>query len=363
MAPYGGEIRKDTAGNLIGEVVETATELADRYLPVMPAEQNLAALRWAVGINNQYGITSVQEASAHLPTLETLAALEAEGGLALRVAAHLIWGSPKFGGMSNEGLEELIEQRRRYTSDHVDVDFIKIWVDGSPTPPYFTQSDVFVNNNQIEVERLLFPPAMLNDAVMRFDRMGLKLKLHVAGDGAARAALNAIEAARKTNPVSKIKHELGHTNIVTAADMPRFAALNVIAEMSPSVWHLYGRLLGDPSRDAWEFRTLHEHGARMTVGTDWVVTPTPNLFPALEGMLDRGDESIELDVALQAMTLNGAIAVGGEESNGSLQVGKYANFIVLDRNLFDIPTADISETRVLRTVFEGRTVYAADQAQ
>ena len=361
LAPYGGEIRNDAAGELTGELVETATVLVESHLPVTPVEQNLTALRWAVAVNNQYGITSVQEASAHLPTLETLAALEAEGDLTLHVAAHLIWGSPKFGGMSNEGLEQLIERRKDYASEHVDVDFIKIWVDGAPTPPYFTQSDVLVNNNQVELERILFPLAMLNDAVVRFDSMGLKVKLHVAGDGAARAALDAIEAARKANPGSKIRHELGHTNLVTPADMPRFAALNAIAEMSPSVWHLYGRLLGNPPRDAWEFKTLHEHGARLTVGTDWVVTPTPNLFPALEGMLDRGDESIDLPVALRAMTINGAIAVGKETSSGSLQAGKYADFIVLDRNLFEIPTEDISEVRVLRTVFEGRTVFVADE--
>ena len=362
-APYGGEIPKDEAGQLTGELVETATELAEPYLPASPAEQNLAALRWAVAVNNRYGITSVQESSAHLPTLETLAALEEEGGLTLHVAAHLIWGSPKFGGTSNEGLDKLIGQRKQYASKHVDVDFIKIWVDGSPTPPYFTQADVFPDSGGIEFERMLFPPDVLNDAVVRFDRMGLKVKLHVAGDGSARAALDAIEMARKANPGSEVRHELGHTNLVTPADMPRFAELNAIAEMSPTMWHVLGRLLGDPPRDAWEFGTLHEHGATLTVGTDWVVTPTPNLFPALEGMLDRGDESIDLPAALRALTINGAFAVGREASSGSLQEGKYADFIVLDRNLFDIPTADISETSVLRTVFEGRTVYVTEETQ
>ena len=160
-----------------------------------------------------------------------------------------------------------------------------------------------------------------------------------------------------------MRHELGHTNLVTLADMPRFVELGVIAEMSPSVWHIYGRLLGDPPQDAWEFGTLHKHGAMLTVGTDWVVTPTPNLFPALEGMLDRGDESVELPTALRAITLNGAYAVGRETSRGSLEPGKSADFIVLDRNLFDIPVSEISETQVLRTVFEGRTVYHAEKSR
>lgn len=358
--PYGGALPRDEAGRLTGELVETATELVEPYLPVMPADLNLSALRWAVEINNQYGVTSVQEASAHLPTLQTLAALEAEGGLSLHVAAHLIWGSPQFGGMDNDGLEQLIEQRGDYASEHVDVDFIKIWVDGSPTPPYFTQADV-LPDGAIEFDRVLFPPQMLNDAVTRFDRMGLKIKLHVAGDGSARAALDAIEMARKANPGSEVRHELGHTNLVTPADMPRFAELNAIAEMSPTMWHVLGRLLGDPPRDAWEFGTLHEHGAMLTIGTDWVVTPTPNLFPPLEGMLDRGDESIELPAALRAMTLNGAYAVNRDTMSGSLEQGKSADFIILDRNLFDIPVSEISETRVLRTVFEGRTVFSAEE--
>ena len=95
VAPYGGEIRKDAAGNLTGELVETATVLVDRYLPVASEGRNLAALRWAVAVNNQYGITSVQEASAHLPTLGTLAALEAEGGLTLQGRSSPDLGQPE----------------------------------------------------------------------------------------------------------------------------------------------------------------------------------------------------------------------------------------------------------------------------
>ena len=361
LAPFGGEIRKDANGELTGELVETATVLVQSYLPTTSAELNLAAMRWANAINNQYGITSVQDASSHQLTLEALSALEREGALTLRIAAHLIWGSPKFGDTTNEGLEALIDARKKYASEHVNVDFIKIWVDGSPTEPYFTQADVHASNNELELERLLIPPAALNEAVVRFDKMGMKVKMHVAGDGAARAALDAIEAARKANPDSRIRHELGHTNIVTPADMPRFAALNAVGEMSPAVWHLYGRTLGDPPRDAWEFKTLLDNGAMMTVGTDWVVTPTPNLFPALEGMLDRGDESIDLESALRTITINGAISLGWQASAGSLEAGKYADFIVLDRNLLEIPSADISETKVLKTVFEGAVVYDANE--
>ena len=284
-APFGGEIVKDANGDLTGELIETATVLAAPYLPKASAERNLDAVRWAVRKNNENGITSAQDASGTAEMLVAFNALERSQEMTMNLAAHLIWRSPKFGDTSDDQLERLIENRSRYQTDHLKVDFIKVWIDGSPTAPYFTQADV-LPDGQIELNRMLIPTDELNAALVRFDRMGMKTKLHVAGAGATRAALNAIEAARNANPNSVVIHELGHTNLVTPSDLLRFRQLNAVAEMSPSVWHLYGRFLGDPPQDAWEFGTLHKSGAMMTIGTDWVVTPTPNLFPALQGMLN-----------------------------------------------------------------------------
>ena len=358
-APFGGEIVKDANGELTGELIETATILATPYLPKESAERNLDAVRWAVRKNNENGITSAQDASGTTEMLVAFNALERSQEMTMNLAAHLIWRSPQFGDASDEQLERLIENRSRYQTEHLKVDFIKVWIDGSPTAPYFTQADV-LSGGQIELDRMLIPTDELNAALVRFDSMGMKTKLHVAGAGATRAALNAIEVARKANPNSLVIHELGHTNLVTPSDLLRFRQLNAVAEMSPSVWHLYGRFLGDPPQAAWEFGTLHRSGAMMTIGTDWVVTPTPNLFPALQGMLNRGDESLDLSSALKMMTLNGAISVGWEKTHGSIETGKMANFIVLDRNLFQIPTTDIGDTQVLRTIFEGRTVFIVE---
>ncbi len=359
-SPYGGEIVKDENGELTGELLESATLLASRLLPREPMARQLDALRWAVAINNQYGITSVQDAASTLDSLQGLDALDRSNELTLQVAAHLIWGSPSFGGRSNAELETLIDSRAKYQTRHVRTDFVKMWIDGSPTPPYFTQSDVDADG-KVEQSRILIPPDQLNTMVTRLDQAGIKVKMHVAGAGAARVALDAIAVARKANPRSIILHELGHTNLITPQDKPRFKQLNVVGEMSPAVWHLYGRTLGDPPQPAWEFKTLLDHGVLMTVGTDWVVTPTPNLFPALQGMLLRDNESIDLASALRMMTINGAIALGWDKTHGSIEVGKTANFIMLDRNLFEIPATGVSETRVLKTVFEGKVVYAAGQ--
>jgi hypothetical protein len=127
--------------------------------------------------------------------------------------------------------------------------------------------------------------------------------------------------------------------------------------MSPAVWHLYGRLLGNPPQKAWEFKKLQELGVTMTVGTDWGVSDDPNLFPALEGMLHHGDDSIDLKAAIETVTINGATALGIEKKSGSLEAGKWANFIVLDRNIFEVEPKNIGQVRVLKTVFEGKVVY------
>ena len=95
----------------------------------------------------------------------------------------------------------------------------------------------------------------------------------------------------------------------------------------------------------------------MSIGTDWPVTDDPNIFPALQGLLDRGYESLDLDSSLKMMTINGAISLGWQEKQGSIEIGKVANMIVLDRNLFQIPATEIGGTVVLKTLFEGRVVY------
>ena len=183
--------------------------------------------------------------------------------------------------------------------------------------------------------------------------MGIKVKLHCVGTAAARVALDAIEAARKTNGESGLYHEVAHSVWYSDKDLPRVAQLNAVAEMSPAIWHH-----GWPGmEDAFAFRELDKNGTLITAGTDWVILPDPNLIPALEGMLTRDSHSIDLETGIEILTLNGAKSIGKEHIFGSIEVGKSADLIVLDRNLFDIPVDEISEARVLMTIFEGELVF------
>ena len=123
--------------------------------------------------------------------------------------------------------------------------------------------------------------------------------------------------------------------------------------MSPAVWHIAEQGVSH----LYEFDTVVASGAEMTFGTDWSVSETPNLFPALQGAIEHGDHSIDLETGLAAMTTSGARAVGVADRRGTLEIGKDADFIVLDRNLFEIPTDEIGGAVVLRTVVGGRTVH------
>jgi predicted amidohydrolase YtcJ len=357
--PPGGRIIRDAQGEPTGMLIERATWLASRHIPLPPPERDREAVLWAVRQCNRFGITSVQEASASRRVLTALRALDNQGLLTLEVAAHLIYGSQAFGQATNEDLLALIDRREEFRTARVHPDFVKMWIDGAPLPPWFTSAEMDLDTGEIETSDILIPPAELNALVTRFDAAGLKTKMHVAGHGAAHAAIDAIAAARERNPTSRLRHELGHASSIARTDMARMGHLDIVAEVSPALWHVI-EMLGDPPKKAWEFRSLQERDVLITMGTDWVVTANPELFVGLQGMLQREDESLELPEAIRTMTINGAIALGWKDRQGSIEPGKLANLIVLDRNLFEVPVGDIGGTQVVLTVVEGQVVHASD---
>jgi len=354
--PRGGRIvRRNGSREPTGELVERATWQVKRAIPAYEPDIYRAAVKWAIQTAHRFGITSVQEASATLPALKVFNALDAENALNLHIAAHLVWREESFGGASQDEMDALIGARGRYSSPHVNTQFVKCWMDGAPLPPHFTHSSLDPGTGQPD-HNLVISEAELTDALCVFDRQGLSMKIHCAAEGSVRAALNAVTAVRGINGGGGPRHDIAHALFVHPDDIGRFAPLNVGAEMSPALWHVRTPELAALDRGC-RFETLRRAGASVTIGSDWIVTETPNLFPALQGMLDRGDESVDLATAVHMMTLAGARAVGLDANTGSLEIGKLADFIVLDRNLFDVPVDRVGDTEVLRTVFEGRTVY------
>ncbi|UOT03270.1 amidohydrolase [Rhodococcus opacus] len=354
--PGGRLIRRDGTNELTGELVEQARWPVMRAMPDYRPEIYRDAVAWAVATCHRFGITSVQEASASPQALAAYRDLDRDGGLDLHVAAHLVWREEGFGMASTAELDRTIADRESFASAHLDTGFIKIWLDGAPLPPHMTQADLDAHGG-IDSDNILVEADQLTEVLRGFDAAGLSVKIHCAGEGSVRAALDAFESVRQINGANGPAHEIAHCTFIHDDDYKRFGQLNIVAEMSPAIWHIeeYGL------DDGYKFRTILDAGATMTVGSDWIITPDPNLFPAVQGMLQRQENSVDLATAVELLTIGGARVVGRDHHRGSITAGKSADLIVLDRDLFEIPVDEVGGTQVLRTVFEGRTVYSADE--
>jgi len=362
--PPKGIVKRDPAtGEATGELVEMATALVTRVIPPYADTVYDDALRFAVRRCHEFGITSIQEASGTRRLLQMYREFDHDNALNLYVTAHIVWGSEKWGDASPAALDTLISERAAYATRHVDVNATKIWMDGAPLPPNFSEAGIDPATDIPDERNLLVNVDALAEKLTAWRAENIRPKIHVAGAGAARVALDAIERVYgNANLADGPRPELAHNDLVDSSDIGRYGELGVIAEMSPAIWHL-GNLEGfGMVNDWWPFASLLDAGAQLTIGSDWILTADPNLFPALSGAVTRVKESVTLADAIDMMTRNGAAAAGRAEHLGSLEAGKVANFIVLDRDLFAVAPAEIANTRVLLTVFEGNIVYRHDDA-
>jgi predicted amidohydrolase YtcJ len=219
-------------------------------------------------------------------------------------------------------------------------------------------------------------PELLKEAVTRLDAAGFQVHFHAIGDGAVRESLDAIEAARRRNGDLGHRDHISHLELIDPADVPRFRELGVIANFQP-LWayaddyitKLTIPFLG-PERAArlYPIGTIYRSGAVVAFGSGWYVSsanPLEEIQVAVTRMGPQGEthtpflpgERINLPEALAAFTINAAYTNRLEKATGSIEVGKNADLIVLDHNLFAIPASEIGKSRVLLTLFGGRPVH------
>jgi len=374
--PSGGVIVRDLqSGEATGILLDNAAYDYRRELPKYTLQQRADALTWSIAQLTAVGITTFKEALVTTEVMETYAALEAKGALPLNVKANLTWKSSW--ANSHEDEIALIDGRVDHASEMVATDFAKIMLDGIP-PTYtaallepYEPSEAFGDDWR---GKLMHTPVDLAVDVTALDAKGLTVKIHATGDRSLRVALDAIEAARKANGASGLIHEISHAEMIHADDIPRFAELNVAAEMCPILWYPIPGLdwdvwLGPERSKVWPVRSLVESDALVIYGSDWPVVPTPNPWPGIESMVTRSDptgasdvqdwpeQSVDLATTIRIFTHNGAIANKVGDASGSLEVGKDADFIVLDRNIFEVHISEVGETQVLQSVVGGKVVF------
>ncbi|GAA4477993.1 amidohydrolase [Microbacterium panaciterrae] len=343
----------------------------------LSAVQHRAASARGVQLANSYGITAFQDAGVSTDILGALAALDGDGALDAWVVSSLLVNDEIF-GFDPVG-SALIARGEEFRTAHHRPDFVKIFLDG--VPPARTAS--FLAPYLADAAH---GAHFHGETTMTFDELhgwlrqvaerGLGAKVHCTGDGSARLVLDVAEQLRAEGFTTPI--QIAHGQFLADSDIPRFAALDVTADISPFIWfpgiipQMLAEVLGDRAEHSQPNRALIDAGALVAGGSDWPVSESPNPLEGIQGLVTRADplrrapgtlwpeQAITAEEALQVFTRNAAVAMGLGAETGSLEVGKSADFVVLDRDAIAGPAEEIIDARVLSTWFAGREVYAAE---
>ena len=373
--PPDGRIDRDpTSGEPIGSLQEGAGQLVADKAPADDRCDRDAGLRYAVKMLNRYGITGVQDASVNEDDLKTYHRLDEAGELRCRSSARS-GGSATRGSSRSTGSAAA----ERVLKGRIDAGTVKIMQDGVMENYTAVVLEPYKLKGRKDVRGIpMVAPELLKRAVTKLDAEGFQVHFHAIGDGAVRQALDAIEAARTANGDLGHRHHISHIQLIHPDDQPRFRKLGVIANFQP-LWayaddYITELTLPFVSKETasymYPIASMEKSGAIVAFGSDWSVS-TANPFEEMEtaitrmGALDDTDkpwmpaERIGLPEALAAFTINAAYTNRNDRDAGSLEVGKRADLAVLDRNLFDIPPTELSDTKVLVTLFEGKAVHGS----
>lgn len=377
LAPPGGTIVRDPqTGEATGIFRESAMGLIYNAKPKPDRATVEAASRSVFGKLNAFGVTSIQSAQASAEEVGAFRNLEQAGQLTVRVRTQ--WDfNPNLAPAPPAAMLQRFDSReeRGPRTELIDPDGAKIYADGIALgggSPYLEPYEMAPTYGHAAIDR-----TALFDAVLQMDRLGLAIMIHAMGDAAVRTSLDAIEAARRANGTHGRRHVIAHTFSVDRADRGRARALDVAFENSPPVVLFPNDLMASTvgllgrkrTRETSPIRSLLDAGEVVAYGSDWDNIAEPDPWLALQALVtrqnpaapDRGyigrDEAVDLITGLEILTINGAFGLGLEKRTGSIEAGKDADLIVLDQNLFTVPAERIRQTKVLRTILRGRSVF------
>ncbi|MCP5095678.1 MAG: amidohydrolase family protein, partial [Chloroflexi bacterium] len=313
-----------------------------------------------------HGITSVSDAGGYWTRGHHLVWQRAldEGKLSVR-ANNALYLFPDY-----DFDEQLIQFQQLYTNEPDSLlrfSQAKIYIDGILSQG--TSALLTPYNQSLEIPGvpddgfLYFEPPILNQYVRELDDMGFQLHFHVTGDRGARIALDAIETAVNNNSNDK-RHRLTHLYLIDQADRSRFNQLNVIADFQYSPTSTDSEYIdfmtpyiGKRTNELLPLFDMVKRGSVVTLSSDWdadALSPFEKIESVL--MLDT-DESLTLPDIIRMMTLDVAYLLHQDETTGSIEVGKFADLIVVDQNLFEISLQQMNQTQVLLTLLAGKEVY------
>jgi predicted amidohydrolase YtcJ len=383
--PADGRIEREPDGGPQGTLHEGAANLVGDLIPELTFSERLDGLLAAQRHLHARGITAWQDAIVgdYLGSPDPLPvylAAGASGQLTARVEGALWWDR----GRGGEQLPDILARRERGRAPRFRANTVKIMQDGvaenftaGMLEPYLDPTGCHQHGSGLSY----VDPLALREYVTQLDAGGFQVHLHAIGDRAVREALDAIEAARHANGGSDNRHHIAHLQVVHPDDVPRFAALGVTANMQglwaahePQMDELTIPFIGpDRTRRQYVFADLLRSGARLAAGSDWAVS-SANPLRAIHVAVNRSllgatgaeaepflpGQALTLGAALAAYTLGSAYVNHLDDQTGTIEAGKLADLVVLDRDPFAGPASEIGATGVLATYVEGEPVYLAE---
>lgn len=383
----GGEIVLNDAGEPWGVVRDTAMSLLPE-LDLYGEELASVLLDYQSALHS-YGYTSIMTlpGNGFFPVpWEGYAALESDGRLRLRVRGAGLVTSWR----TDEYIAELAAMQERYDSELVKVTGAKIFIDGVVDGGSAYLLEPYAND-PTNVGTPVWDAGELNEAVLAVNELGLLAHFHAIGDAGARMALDAVEYAQENGASKDIRNAMTHLQLVSQEDIPRFSELSVVAAAQP-FWQLKAPeywetvelpALGERAEYQYPMKSFLDSGAKLCFASDYPVTMVPNPFFAIEAGVTRNlaypeefgvkdikdmddpryllwpEERLSVMQMVRGYTIDAAYSIYAEDVTGSIEPGKAADLVIVDRNIFEIDPVELSETQILMTYFGGRLVFNA----
>jgi len=367
--PVGGKILRDGNGHATGVFIDKAMDLIDRHVPEPGRNDYRQALLSAIDSLVAEGITGVHDAGVDLTYAEAYLSMADNDELDLRIYAMI--------GGADEVLDAIGEPLFGYGDDRLEIASVKLYTDGA----LGSRGAAMIEPYSDDAENRGLPfwtQEELDRMVIKANGMGFQVGIHAIGDLGNRMALDAFAKAQTGKP-SALRNRVEHAQIITLDDIPRFAELGVIASMQPTHATSDKNMAEDrvgPDRilGGYAWRRLLESGAVIASGSDFPVELS-NPFYGLHAAVTRqdrddkpangwyADQALTRAEALHSFTLAAAYAANQENRLGSLEPGKWADFIIIDRNYFTVPASEIDDIKVLQTWVAGEKVFDANSEE
>jgi predicted amidohydrolase YtcJ len=373
--PNGAIVRDPSTGEATGALKESAQDLVAKMIPKTSRPEQLLALRAGMRWANQHGITRVHSAGGDFEVLDLFDEMRHRGDLSLRLYIAYFLNPPQ---LRPQDLDAIEHAHKKFHDDWIDAGAVKFMLDGVVESHTAAMLEPYSDDPSLK-GKLFWEPSNYDSAVVELDKRGFQLFTHAIGDFGVRTALDAYEIVEAKKHKHEPRDRIEHIETIAASDIPRFAKLGVIASMQPlhcypdgNTLNVWARNAGpDRTSRAWAWKSIADAGGRLAFGSDWpIVTLSPweGIQTAVTRQTSEGqpvagfvpEQRFTVEQAVEAYTLGAAFAGRREKFEGSLEIGKLGDLIIVSQNIFDVNPRNIGATKVVTTIVGGQLVYQAN---